>query len=1334
MLNKFFILIGMILMSLFPINAQIFKYIGMDNGLSSRRVLSIEQGKQYYIWILTHKGADRYDGKRFTHYNLCREGKALNFYPNLNILHTSQDKTVYEIGKDGFLFRYDERKDSFLLMFDLKQRYPEFKKRPVSAIYMDNTDRIWFCIDQQIVLYDVHKKHSYKSKHPFNGKITCITQVNDTEFYLTTERQVGKIHLKENQIQDTELINLPSLQLIDYIYYHRPSSKLIINSLLDKLFIYNPQNGKLTSMGESMKDIGINKIIPDRLHPDILYIATDGKGVYRLDVSHEHLAPFLCEDPHTPNKMNGNIIKDIYQDLSGRLWNVVYPTGLTVYSEQYPSYKWVKHSPNNPHSLANNCINAILEDADGDIWYATSNGISCYKKDKRQWMNFLTDEAQTDDESENRIFTSLCEVKPGLVLAGGYMSGIYMIDKHTQATTFYQQHSVTPDEGPDKYIRCIYRDTDGFVWTGGFYRLKTHNPQAHTTTEYNIGYPVTTIQQRDEHSLWIGTINGVYIFDKRNQNFRPLENDQMGCVNVVYTDSAQNTYIGTYGNGLFVLPKNKTEFIHYHTENSGIGSDNIYSIVSDRNGNLYIGTENGLCFFDPMERTFTNWTKEQGLLAASFNPNAAIHTHDGTLIFGSNDGAIVLHDNIKLPNEFYNHIVFTDLKIMYRTVHPDEKDSPLSRPLDQTEQIKLRYDQNTFSLNVSSINFDNPSNVAYTWKLEGFYDQWSPATTDGLIQYTNLSPGNYTLRVQAILTDSHQLIEERDIRILIGRPAWLTFWAFLGYALIIIGITWLIVRIKMIRHEKQVSQEKINFFVHTAHDIRTPLTLIKAPLGEILKDEPLSEQGVRNLNLAMQNTENLSELANNLINFQKESYYSPQATVSRQELNHYLQTYLKQFEAYAEQKGIILHYKGTPEPLEVWIDRNKIDSILRNLISNALKYTPGGGNINVEAGHTKNRWTLSIQDTGIGIPKEDQKKLFRFLFRGQNATNQLITGSGIGMLLTYRLIRNHEGKINCTSTEGVGTTFTLSFPIRSEHFQYRTEDTPSGVLSEGKKPAEVFGDMTHNEPQKPDSKLPLILIVEDNTGLRTFLAESLADTYRTEEAGNGQEALDKIHATPPDLVISDVMMPVMNGEEMCSILKSNMETSHIPVILLTALGTREDILRGLQTKADMHIVKPFDLTVLKANISNLLENRELIRKKLKQASIDMEPPAEDTLLLPELDKEFIHKVTTFIKENLEGELTVDAICAEMNMSRTSFYNKMKGLTGIPPNEFIRNIRMQEAAILLKTQRYTVAEVSDRMGFADPKYFADAFKKFYGVPPSVYKKNDFTAEDTEEIKG
>lgn len=571
--------------------------------------------------------------------------------------------------------------------------------------------------------------------------------------------------------------------------------------------------------------------------------------------------------------------------------------------------------------------------------------------------------------------------------------------------------------------------------------------------------------------------------------------------------------------------------------------------------------------------------------------------------------------------------------------------------------------------------------------------------------------------------DNHQVLEEREIQILIGRPIWMTFWAFLFYALIIVGISYAIMRYQMIRRDKQISQAKINFFMQTAHDIRTPLTLIKAPLGEILKNEQLTEQGNANLNLAIQSTDNLSELANNLMNFQKEELYSSRILVTRHELNQYIQSYMQQFKAYAEQKGIDFQYQSDFSSLEVWIDQNKIDSILQNLLSNALKYTPKGGSVTIEAGHNKSRWTLIIKDTGIGIPKEDQKKLFKFLFRGKNATNQLITGSGVGMLLTYRLIKNHEGKISFTSTENVGTTFQLSFPIRSEHYQYRNEEYNNVVpvlLQDGISPVMPVVE----QPQvtaRPDS--PRILIVEDNASLRLFLMKSLSDTYQVEGAENGQEAIDKIKIQQPDLIISDVMMSVMDGETMCRTLKSDIETSHIPIILLTALGDKKDILRGLETKADMYIVKPFDLMVLKANISNILENREIIRKKLQQASVSPEAPTEEIAMPTNLDNEFMQKVTTLVKENLGKDLTVDTLCAGMNMSRTSFYNKIKALTGMAPNDFIRNIRMQEAATLLRSQKYTVAEVADMMGFADPKYFTDTFKKFYGVPPSIYKKSE-----------
>lgn len=501
--------------------------------------------------------------------------------------------------------------------------------------------------------------------------------------------------------------------------------------------------------------------------------------------------------------------------------------------------------------------------------------------------------------------------------------------------------------------------------------------------------------------------------------------------------------------------------------------------------------------------------------------------------------------------------------------------------------------------------------------------------------------------------------------------------------------------------------------------------MIKAPLSEILEKESLSENGQKNIKLAMQSTENLAELANNLINFQKEELYSSQTIVTAHELNQYLSNYMHQFDSFARQKDITLSYESSFDRLDVWIDTSKMDSILRNLLSNALKYTPQGGRVSLKAENNKNTWTLFLSDTGIGMNKEDQKKLFKYLFRGYNTANQTTTGCGIGMLLTYRLIENHEGKISFTSTENVGTTFQLTFPIRSKNYQYKKEENESTdkvLPAEQETTGNITTDIQFTDSQT-DGQAPLILVVEDNAPLRSFIIHSLSDTYQVEGVGNGQEALDFVNERQPDLILSDIMMPVMDGKKMCQILKSQMETSHIPVILLTALGDKEHILEGLEIKADQYLVKPFDVHILKATIHTLIENRKMLRNRFKSAVTALPEEAPAVELPTSLDDEFIQKVTELVKEGLGKNFNVDTLCASVNMSRTSFYNKIKALTGIAPAEFIRNIRMQEAALMLKSQRYTVAEVSDKMGFADPKYFTDTFKKFYGVPPSIYMKKN-----------
>ena len=1316
-MHKSIALLCLFLMNLFTTQAHIFRYINMEDGLSSRRVLSIQQDSQDFIWILTHKGIDRYDGQRIKFYPLMKNGNVTYCYPNQNILKTDSSHTIWEIGEDGLVFRYDELKDSFILAFDLKASFTEINGSPISTTYLDRNGNIWFCSAQKQYIYQSSENKSYPVKNPIPEKITCITQGEQDTYFFASEHQLYSAKLSGESLTDIHEIQLQDIDLFDYIYYHQPSGLLIINTLLERSLLFNPENGETTDLGNHLKDISVNNIIPDRRNPDRLLIATDGGGVMCLDVAQKKMARYLTEDSRSLNKMNGNIIKDVYIDKDNRIWCVVFPIGITTYTDKYPSYKWIRHETSNSNSVSHNCINHILEDTEGDVWFATNNGISCYHTKENRWTTYCTAEKQP--QYDNHIFSSLCETRLGTILAGGYMSGIYEINKKTGTIIHHKQEKkLNPEETPDKYIRCILRDSDETIWTGGFYSLKGYSIPDKKKQEYLIPYPVTYISIRDDNRLWIGTTNGIYSLDKTSRQLTlfPTE-EEIGSVNMMCLYK-ENTYVGTYENGLFIIDNITGKVTHYHQGNSKIQTNNIYSIIPDKNGNILLGTENGISIFHTKDKEFTNWTKEQGLLTANFNPTAGIHTRNGKIVMGSNDGFIVLHDSLNIPTSFKNRMILSNLAIMYRTVHPLEKGSPLTQILDETQLIRLKYNQNTFSLNVSSINFDTQENISYSWKLEGFYSEWSHPSKNGMIRYTNLSPGNYTLKIRAISLEDRQVIEERELEIIVERPFWLTFWAFIVYSAILISIVYALMKYMNIRRERKVSEDKINFFTQAAHDIRTPLTLIKAPLGELLQKEKLSEEGMNNLRLAVQGTNNLSELADNLINFQKEELYTSEIIVTEVELNHYLDNYIRQFSSYARQKNITLNYTSTFDKLTVWIDTYKINSIIRNLLSNAFKYTPPGGSVTAKAECGKNTWTLTISDTGIGISKKDQKKLFKYLFRGQNAANQSESGAGIGMLLTYKLIERHEGKITFDSAENEGTCFKLTFPIKSKNF-HLTKNPQAAPATEQKQ--EVF-EMPAGQQVSPKADTPRILVVEDNESLRRFIMQSLSDIYETAGATNGKEGMEKAQDEQPDLIISDIMMPIMDGREMCRALKNNMNTSHIPIILLTALGGDEQILKGLETRADQYLVKPFDVKILKATIHTLLENRRLMRQRFQQAVMTL-PNGEPHIELPSnLDDEFMKRVTQLVKDSLGKELNVDILCAAMHMSRTSFYNKIKALAGISPAEFIRNIRMQEAALLLKSQRFTVAEVSDKMGFADPKYFADTFKKFYGVPPSIYMKN------------
>lgn len=552
----------------------------------------------------------------------------------------------------------------------------------------------------------------------------------------------------------------------------------------------------------------------------------------------------------------------------------------------------------------------------------------------------------------------------------------------------------------------------------------------------------------------------------------------------------------------------------------------------------------------------------------------------------------------------------------------------------------------------------------------------------------------------------------------------------LVYAIVLAVIAIITLRIIILRKQRKVSDEKIHFFINTAHDIRTPLTLIKAPLEEIREREALTKDGISNMNTALRNVNALLRLTTNLINFERADVYSSELYISEYELNTYLTETFNAFRPYASVKHINFTYESNFRYLNVWIDKEKMDSILKNIISNALKYTPENGSVHIYASETNDSWNVEVNDTGIGIPANEQKKLFKIHFRGSNAINSKVTGSGIGLMLVWKLVHLHKGKINLSSVEHQGSSIKVSFPKDSKHFHKAHLATRTRELSTEQVPHVSPAEIYEKAKKQHDQNLQRLLIVENNDELRNYLTHTLSDNYTIQTCSNGKEALTIVKEYMPELIISDIMMPEMRGDELCAAIKNDIETSHIPIILLTALNDEKNILEGLKIGADEYIVKPFNIGILKATIANLLTNRALLKSKYANLEVSEEEEVSPNCAT-DLDWKFIATVKKSVEENIDNPaFNVDVLCNLLNMSRTSFYNKLKALTDQAPADYIRLIRLKRAAALLKTGQHSVTEISELTGFNDVKYFREVFKKHFKVSPSKYCKEG-GKEDVEE---
>jgi signal transduction histidine kinase/DNA-binding response OmpR family regulator len=636
----------------------------------------------------------------------------------------------------------------------------------------------------------------------------------------------------------------------------------------------------------------------------------------------------------------------------------------------------------------------------------------------------------------------------------------------------------------------------------------------------------------------------------------------------------------------------------------------------------------------------------------------------------------------------------------------------LKTPVDSLQNINLNYSQNTISLELISIGMQSGSK--FSWKLDGFDKDWTSPSGNRIITYTNIPSGKFELKIRMYDSSLSNIIAERSIAIKLIPPFWRTGWFWMLIAIVLSGIIVLYFLYYINRLKQEHTEEKVRFFTNTAHDIRTSLTLIKAPVEELSKEENLTETGKYYLNLAIEQARQLSSVVTQLMDFQKVDVGKELLMLSMTDIVKLVANHKIMLATFAKSKNIELVFVSDHDSYTSAVDESKMGKIIDNLISNAIKYSPENSQIQIDLRCDDKKWVLQVKDDGIGISRKAQRQLFKEFYRGDNAINSKVVGSGIGLLLVKNYVTMHGGNISCNSQENVGSTFQVVIPFKTISRESNvTNLSPDKLLV-----SDHFQDMSSQmkiENEIPSSKEMKVLIVEDNDDLLNFMQSILSNDFKVFTANDGEMAWNFISKNIPDLVVSDIMMPNMDGFELCKIMKSTYETSHIPIVLLTALSEKTDQLHGLGLGADDYLTKPFDMNLLIQRIKSIIRNRKVVREKALRL---IKRDTSEHILENELNDKFVKKMLEVAKANISNtEFDKDEFAAAMNVSSSLLYKKIKSLTDQSPTDFIKTVRLNHAVELLQSKKYTVTEVSENCGFASVAYFSTVFRKHFGKSPS-----------------
>ena len=1272
-----------------------YEHIGFADGLTSQRVYSLVEGKCGEIWISTKSGLARFNGRTLVNYTLDTGQPYSDAGGRVIRMVATPSKKLLAYDNKGNIFAYHSGIDRFTPEEEsFSARFMELNRQLngliLNYVMEDQEGVMWFATSQGLFVVHPDKPDEmawWNQTDYLNGVISCgeeMVAYGNAGAYVFN-RQTG------------EPKHLLTAHNIQSAYFDPQQQTLWLGTFHDGVCLVDviTWQQKETALPSLLPSLPVRAI--ERLDDSTLLLGIDGAGVYAAYHDGSRSYPLFGQENATGEILHGNGIYAILRDSRGNIWIGSYTGGVDV---AYPTGRLVdiiEHKSGVNQSLMNNGVNDILPW--GDQWvFATDCGVSFFDLQTNRWLHTL----------QGKVVLTLCSDGERL-LAGTYGDGVYRIDSYGRAEQAYSQQQGTL---ATNYIFSIAHDTQGGLWIGCL-----DGALCYFSNQGMKRYPIETVQCLTPvpgGAMAVGTANGFYLVsperDEVTHHFSSDEfegEDVNNFVKSLLFTSPDSVWIATDGGGIYAYQLSTRCATHY-TQVNGLPSNSVAAITFDNMGRIVASTDDGLGVLYPSTGDAIDINFIPGV-EREFNRMAVANLPDGRLMFGSNQGAVVIDPQLVKPLDYNAELRFSGVRI--KADLNDNQRCELFQAL-RRGSLHLSHAHNSLEILFESICFRYRSDLLYQYQLKGFNADWSVPSEQSAVTFDNLPAGSYTLQVRAVSRNSGRIIDSSQLQITIDEPWWNSLYAWLVYSMLFLLFVALALRNYQGRLERRSFNEKIDFFINAAHEIRTPLSLVLEPLSTMAADSELSERSRRYLEIARNNGGKLQTLISELLDFQKADEKAHAIHPVPVQVKTMLQTECDRFDLMAKDKGVSLTVECNEE-LMVSMDIALSGKLLDNLISNAIKYTPKGGAITLKAWSEGKQVKIEVRDTGIGIPKGDQKMIFKSFFRAENAMKTQETGSGIGLMLARRIVMLHHGKLTFQSEEGQGTSFLVTLD--------RLERPLSEVVS-------VHGKVDEKEACSKEDERDVLLFVDDNADMRHYFTMAFGEDFRVVTAEEAYQALDFLKEHECDLVVSDLVMPGLRGDELCRRIKQNLDTSWMPVVLLTAVSEKELVLEGLQTGADDYLTKPFDTEILKEKIRSILSNRRRMSDYYRQRVerlVNVEPLATLEETLPQEPEEssesslFIDKVTHKVMEHMDDPaFSIDALCSEMAMSRTLLYGKLKTLTAQTPQDFIRTIRLQRAASLL-SEGTPILEVCTLVGFSNPKHFSTVFKKQFGLPPSKF---------------